>query len=443
MSSNDIVLSVKNLSKRFEIYDRPRHRLLQMLAMGKKTFYNEFWALQNIDFEIRKGESIGIVGRNGAGKSTLLQIITGVLTPTTGCAEVKGRVAALLELGSGFNPDFSGRDNVYMNASVLGMSKVETDAKYDEILEFADIGDFIEQPVKTYSSGMMLRLAFAVQVMVEPDILIIDEAMAVGDALFQKKCFTKMMGLKKNGTSLIIVSHDVFTIKQFCERAILLDHGEMLIFDDSLTVTAEYYKLLFPQVPQKIVESSPSLDSLPHDKNNDKKLTAKHDENFQYYYPERPSWGCGGAILKSVKLYGYEQEGIFDGGDILTFELDYKLDPECVKKISNKEELADRYIFGIRVDTNKANVVSDLVSVFQNEKLTRIDVINTTNVKIEIKVTMPHLAAGNYFFTPGVAYGSEAKLTPLVSYENLIMLGCVPKEPFIGMFKFNYEIRRI
>ena len=239
MSSDDVVLSAKNISKRFEIYDKPRHRLQQMLFGRWKTYYREFWALRDINFEVRRGECVGIIGRNGAGKSTLLQIVTGTLQPTTGTVEKHGRVAALLELGSGFNPEFTGRENVYMNAAILGLSKKETDEKYRDIVDFADIGDFIDQPVKSYSSGMMVRLAFAVNAFVDPDILIVDEALAVGDAVFQQKCMRFIRKFKEEHT-ILFVSHDTAAVVNLCDRAILLDHGNAIKEGPAKDVT-EFY----------------------------------------------------------------------------------------------------------------------------------------------------------------------------------------------------------
>ena len=226
MTDNDIVLSVRNVSKCFEMYEKPVHRLYQTLCAGKKRFYKEFWALRDINFEVRKGECVGIIGRNGAGKSTLLQIITGTLAPTTGEVKLKGRVAALLELGSGFNPEFTGRENVYLNGSILGLSKAEIDARYQDILDFADIGEFIDQPVKTYSSGMMVRLAFAVNAFVDPDILIVDEALAVGDISFQLKCFRKMQEFIDSKEKVVLfVTHDMSSVRNFCDWVYWLDRG--------------------------------------------------------------------------------------------------------------------------------------------------------------------------------------------------------------------------
>ncbi len=233
MSSEDIAIRINNLSKCYQIYDQPNDRLKQslyprirrLMGMTPGQYYRDFWALRDISFEVIKGRTVGIIGRNGSGKSTLLQLICGTITPTTGCVETHGRVAALLELGSGFNPDFTGRENVLMNGAILGLSQEEIKARFPEIAAFADIGDFIEQPVKTYSSGMLVRLAFAVSVCVDPDILIIDEALAVGDAAFQFKCLDRLKILTSGGTTVLFVSHDLSMVKNFCHQVLYLQGG--------------------------------------------------------------------------------------------------------------------------------------------------------------------------------------------------------------------------
>ncbi|MGQ7957259.1 ABC transporter ATP-binding protein [Pseudomonas sp. SP16.1] len=242
---SDVAIKVESLSKCFHIYDKPRDRLLQMLSRGHKQYFREFWALRDVSFTVRKGETVGIVGRNGSGKSTLLQIICGTLTPTSGQVQTTGRVAALLELGSGFNPEFSGRENVYMNAAVLGLSTEETDARFAEIEAFAEIGDFIDQPVKTYSSGMMVRLAFAVAINVDPQILIVDEALSVGDELFQRKCFARIEAIKASGATILFVAHSGSTVVDLCDRAILLDSGDKLTEGAPKAIIGKYQKLLY------------------------------------------------------------------------------------------------------------------------------------------------------------------------------------------------------
>lgn len=242
---DDIAIRVENLNKCYQIYDKPRDRLLQMLAFGRKQYYREFWALKNVSFDVKKGETVGIIGRNGSGKSTLLQMICGTLNPTSGSIQANGRIAALLELGSGFNPEFTGRENVYLNATVLGLSGEEIDACFDEIAAFADIGEFIDQPVKIYSSGMYVRLAFAVAINVKPDILIVDEALAVGDEPFQRKCYSRIERIKDGGATILLVTHAANTITQMCSRALLLDLGSRFYMGDPKLAVESYYRLIY------------------------------------------------------------------------------------------------------------------------------------------------------------------------------------------------------
>lgn len=253
---SDSVLVVDNVSKRYEIYERPQDRLKQFLvprlqqALPRRwrrdeAFFTEFWALQDVSLRLRRGDALGILGRNGAGKSTLLQIIAGTLAPTSGSSNAVGRIAALLELGSGFSPDFTGRENVRLNATLLGLTATEIEQRFEAIAQFADIGDFMEQPVKTYSSGMLMRLAFAVQTAVEPELLIVDEALAVGDARFQKKCFTRLSQLREHGTTILFVTHDTSAILLFCTEAVILEHGRIHAEGDPQSIAREYHKLLF------------------------------------------------------------------------------------------------------------------------------------------------------------------------------------------------------
>lgn len=246
--SCELAINVQNLSKCYHIYDRPRDRLLQMLMRGRRQYFREFWALRNVSFSVRKGECVGIVGQNGSGKSTLLQLISGTLNPSGGSILNDGRVAALLELGSGFNPEFTGRENVYMNAAVLGLSAQEINGRYEEIVRFADIGEFIDQPVRTYSSGMMVRLAFAVAINVDPQILIVDEALSVGDERFQRKCFSRIEELRNRGVTILFVSHSGGTVVELCDRAILLDGGELIACGAPKQIIGKYQKLMFAPV---------------------------------------------------------------------------------------------------------------------------------------------------------------------------------------------------
>jgi lipopolysaccharide transport system ATP-binding protein len=244
MSSESAII-LHGVHKSFPVYDKPHHRLLQMFTPGKRSWFREFHALKNVGLEIKKGQTLGIVGRNGAGKSTLLQIVCGTLTPSAGTVEVRGRIAALLELGTGFNPEFTGRENVYLNGSVLGLSREEIDERFDEITTFADIGEFIEQPVKSYSSGMYVRLAFAVAIHTTPDILIVDEALSVGDEAFQRKCFARIDAIRDAGATILFVSHSAGTVIELCDHALLLDKGEVLAAGSPKAVVSRYQKLLY------------------------------------------------------------------------------------------------------------------------------------------------------------------------------------------------------
>jgi lipopolysaccharide transport system ATP-binding protein len=275
MSSDSVVIDVRDLGKRYEIYETPRDRLKQLVVPGLQhlgrragasfglapsarppaCYFQEFWALHDVSFSVRAGETFGIIGRNGSGKSTLLQLIAGTLTPTLGDVTVVGRVAALLELGSGFNPEFSGRENVFLNGRILGLTQREIAERLDEILAFADIGEFIDQPVKTYSSGMFVRLAFAVQAHIDASIVIIDEALAVGDVFFRQKCYARLEQLRQGGAAILLVSHAMTEIEQFCERAILLDHGRLKFSGAASMATKHYYLLNQPAAVAALEEA--------------------------------------------------------------------------------------------------------------------------------------------------------------------------------------------
>jgi lipopolysaccharide transport system ATP-binding protein len=303
--SSEISIFIENISKRYQTYDEPHKRLLQMFTRGHKKYFSEFWALKNISININKGEAVGIVGRNGSGKSTLLQIICGTVNPTTGKIFTRGKIAALLELGSGFNPEFTGIENIYLNAEILGMSKEEIDESYNDIIGFADIGEFIDQPIRTYSSGMLVRLAFSVAIHTQPEILIIDEALSVGDEFFQKKCFSKIEEIKKNGATILFVSHSSQTVSQLCDRAILIHDGEVILDSLPREVIKEYQRILYSKaVDKEIINKIKSKKDASH---GDKIFKAEECESGFYckdlylsnqkniiYYPNN-----GGEIIWS------------------------------------------------------------------------------------------------------------------------------------------------
>ncbi len=243
----EVAISVNNVSKMYKLYDNPMDRLKESLGLSRKKKYKEHYALNDVSFQVRKGETVGIIGTNGSGKSTILKIITGVLNPTQGQVVVDGRISALLELGAGFNGEYSGIENVYLNGTMIGFSKEEIDAKLQDILDFADIGDFVNQPVKTYSSGMFVRLAFAVAINIEPEILIVDEALSVGDVFFQAKCYRKFEEFKEMGKTILFVSHDLSSIGKYCDRVVLLNKGKKLAEGDAKEMVNLYRRVLVNQ----------------------------------------------------------------------------------------------------------------------------------------------------------------------------------------------------
>ena len=262
-------VEVKNVTKIYRLYDKPIDRLKESLSVSHKEYHKDFYALSDLSFTVEKGQTVGIIGTNGSGKSTILKIITGVLTPTTGEVTVRGKISALLELGAGFNQDYTGIENIYMNGTMMGYTKKEMDAKLPEILDFAEIGDFVYQPVKTYSSGMFVRLAFALAINVEPEILIVDEALSVGDVFFQSKCYRRMEEIRKNGTTIIMVTHDMGSIIKYCDKVVLLNKGEFIAEGEPGHMVDLYKKILANQLDslKEELESDYSGGMLGEEKN--------------------------------------------------------------------------------------------------------------------------------------------------------------------------------
>lgn len=331
--NDNIAIRANGLSKCYRIYNHPRDRLIQAI-WGRDRFarpklrYREFWALNDVSFELARGQTLGVVGRNGSGKSTLLQLLCGTLLPTNGNVETKGRIGALLELGSGFNPEFSGLDNVYLNASLLGLSQTEIENQLDAILSFADIGDFVDQPVKTYSSGMAVRLAFAVQAHISPDLLVVDEALAVGDELFQKKCYAHLNQLKEQGTAVLLVTHSCPQIIQHCDQALLLHRGRMRMLNTPAKVTTTYQRL--------INESDKSWDEYFEEyQSKDRKIdcTSQSEQNLEQ--SNRKAWMDEKLIPKTTDIYQSK------GGKIIDVWVTLK------KGSTSKNDQVNHFEFGI------------------------------------------------------------------------------------------------
>ncbi len=297
---SDIAISVNNLSKNYYLYQKPIYRVFETFFPSRKKYHTSFAALSNIDFQVRRGESIGIIGRNGSGKSTLLQIICNVLQATKGTTTVNGRVSALLELGAGFNPEFTGRENVFLTTAIMGLSRDEIEARFGDIEAFADIGDFIDRPVKTYSSGMYVRLAFATAVIIQPDILIVDEALAVGDIFFQQKCVEHMKRMMASCT-IILVSHDMHSISNLCNRVVVLDKGEQLYIGKPGQAIALYTKLIHTEQFSRNSSAEAAGAIIPEDI-TDRILHSFTDFNDWLFVPDDQRGGAGEVQILKVSV---------------------------------------------------------------------------------------------------------------------------------------------
>lgn len=405
--SSEIAIRVNQLSKCYHVYAAPYDRLKQfvlpsldkLLGAEPRNYYDEFWALNDVSFEIKKGEVVGIIGRNGSGKSTLLQLICGTLSPTNGSVQTHGRIAALLELGSGFNPEFSGRENVYLNAAILGLSKEDTDRKYDEILAFADIGEFIDQPVKTYSSGMAVRLAFAVASCVDPDILIVDEALAVGDIRFQLKCQRKFEEFRGQGKTILVVSHSGADIVRLCDRAVWLNDGRMRAEGEPQGVIEEYHAWMMHDTVLKVT-SAVCVDGVGSNLGRGSDSLAAMPSNATMT-------GEGGASIDAV--------GLFDDGGNLVRVLDRGQQVRVVFKVSVYERIESPF-FGMQIINSKGLRVISNGNLVIGNYLRPIEA--GTVVRVEFSFQFPEIENGEYLIALGVNDGtSENHIRHCYAYD--------------------------
>ena len=425
--SSDIAIKVENLSKCYHIYGKPRDRLLQMFFWGRRQYFHEFWALKDVNFNVNRGETVGIIGRNGSGKSTLLQLVSGILNPTSGLIQTQGRIAALLELGTGFNPEFTGRENVYLNGAILGLSPEEMDARYEDIIEFANIGQFVDQPVKTYSSGMIVRLAFAVQAQSSPDIMIIDEALAVGDARFQIKCFDRLNRLKDNGTSILLVTHSSEQIVTHCSRAMLIDGGKVLEEGEPRDVANRYMDLLFGREPGGAISSGPSAGDgateVPPPAERPLSLTDDVFSCRDGYNPHEYRWGDGSSTILDFRL---------EAGDT-----PYPRAVSCGEDVRLQVSIrfhADtiRPILGITIKTREGVTVhganSETLAVDTLKEMGRAGSVIVVDCSFVCR-----LAAGDYFISLGVATREGQEVIPHDRRYDAIHLQVRPERRFFGI----------
>ena len=302
---SEVAIRVDDVSKLYKLYDKPSDRLKESLGLTRKKLYKEHYALHNVSFDVKRGETVGIIGTNGSGKSTILKIITGVLNPSGGHVEIDGRISALLELGAGFNMEYTGIENIYLNGTMIGFSREEIDAKMQDILDFADIGDFVHQPVKTYSSGMFVRLAFAVAINIDPEILIVDEALSVGDVFFQAKCYKKFEDFKKMGKTILFVSHDLGSISKYCDRVVLLNRGKKLAEGTPKEMVSMYKRIMVNQdKAEEIAAHQMDMSSLEEDDEKEIKEAACEGQWKKHYNlnPDVDEYGNGAAEIEDFAI---------------------------------------------------------------------------------------------------------------------------------------------
>ena len=441
----DTAIKVSGVSKVYNLYRNKKDRLKEALHPFRKIYHREFFALKNIDLDVKKGEILGIVGRNGSGKSTLLKTIAGVLSPTTGTVEKHGNIVPLLELGAGFNPEFTGLENIYFYCSLLGFRKEEIDNKLDDILDFAEIGEFIHQPLKTYSSGMKARLAFAVSVYVDPDILILDEILSVGDILFRRKCFARMEQFFKGGKTILYVSHSTNSVNQLCTRAILLDNGEIIHNGPPKQVTMYYEKMLFakPENVQKIRKEIQALNKTitfenNHPENISKKVPAPDHSLFKEGLP------TVSAIHTEPRQKAYYIKELKPKSTLKCRE--YDVDIFDIKITTTEGEkvncllTGDQYIytykvkFGIQatnvvmamvIKDEKSTVMYHTANLYLNQCIPEVQINDMYEVKFEFEC---NLLRGIFYTNAGVGSFSTSGVTQLNRIIDALAFKVIPSE---------------
>ncbi len=386
--NKNTAIKVQNLTKTYKLYDKPIDRLKESLHPLKKKYHKDFYALNDVSFEIKKGETVGIIGKNGSGKSTLLKIITGVLTPTSGRVNVNGKISAILELGAGFNPEMTGIENIYLNTSINGMNKHATNNIIDEIVEFAELGEHIHQPIKTYSSGMKARLAFGVAINVDPEILIVDEALSVGDVRFQQKCLRRMEEFKAQNKTILFVSHSTGMIERFCDRAVWIHEGNIRDIGDSELISKKYYSFM-----------TYGLETTINDREKSTQEIKKTDSIKWPSLDKCESFGEGGAKIVGVALVDDKNNflSVLSGGEKVKLLL----------KIVAYEEIYSPIVGFIIKDNTGVRVTgtnSYITKQTQNIKLIK----NQENI-VEFEFTMPLVKNGEYTISPALAEGTQDK----------------------------------
>ena len=407
------VIEVENLKKVYPLYNRRIHRIVEAFHPLNKKYHVEYTALQDVSLKIPAGQSVGIIGKNGSGKSTLLKIISGVVTPTQGKVQVQGRISSLLELGVGFHPELTGRENIFFYGDLTGVPKEELNAKLDTIISFADIGDYIDQPVKTYSSGMFVRLAFSVAVQVDPDILIIDEALSVGDGAFVRKSFAKMDRFREEGKTIIFVSHDVESVKSFSDRTIVLNEGRIVFDGDPVEAAVEYNRILYGDRESDQGEISENKKAIEY---RDGVLIATGNR-------KEKTFGLGGAELQAFEIHGVEEPNIVHADTSLTIELKCKWDLAKLKSLCRKEELKENIIIGVLLYNHRNQAITGSNT---HERGLSID-LEKQEARVRFRLKIPDLITGKYYFSPAVVLGTQSNHRALIWEEEGIEVQMIQK----------------
>ncbi|MCI5623379.1 ABC transporter ATP-binding protein [Anaerostipes sp.] len=415
----ELAIDVRNVKKSYKLYDKPSLRVKEALSLTGKKYHKEFKALRDITFQVKKGEMLGIIGKNGAGKSTLLKIITGVLTPTSGEVKINGKISALLELGAGFNPEYTGIENIYLNGSMIGFTKEEMDAKLDDILTFADIGEFVYQRVKTYSSGMFARLAFAVAINVNPDILIVDEALSVGDVFFQAKCYKKLEDLKNSGKTILFVTHDMGSVIRYCNRAILINDGVIAAEGAPDKIVDLYKKVLVGQFDRKSEEIE----------DNKKVQDGKDWKSYMLMNPNGQVYGDQRAEIVDF--------GIFDEKGEISNTV-RKMKNFTIKMKVHFNETIENPIFAFSIKTTKGTEVTGTNTII--EEIDTGTVRAGEEIEIEFNQIM-RIQGGQYLLNLGCT-GYEGD--NLVVYNRLYDICCISvisEKTTVGFFDMDTTVK--
>ena len=426
----NLAISVQGVSKIYKLYDKPIDRLKEAVSLTHKSYHRDFFALSDISFEVKKGETVGIIGTNGSGKSTILKIITGVLSPTTGTAEVSGNISALLELGAGFNSEYTGLENIYMNGTMMGFSRQEMERRMDDILRFADIGDFVNQPVKTYSSGMFVRLAFALAINVDPEILIVDEALSVGDVFFQAKCYRRMEEMMKNGTTILMVSHDMGSIFKYCDKVVLLNRGHFVAQGEAGKMVDLYKKILANQtdeLAEALIEQKKEALGLPVEAAvSDKRMKDRMNLN-----PEVQEYGDGRA--------SFEDFGTLDARGNVT-NLLLKGEMFTIRERVRFHAPIENPIFTYTLRDKKGTDITGTNTLFEGTEIKPVKDGDVYTVSFRQKM---NLQGGEYLLSMSCTGYENGEHVVYHRLYNVLSLTVISNKNTVGLYDMGSEVEAV